>query len=196
MRAILLILLLPFFMVPCLAQDQSKAVHNPFDPSNSQPQIGPPAPVQARDFYSEGNLCLYNRDYKGALESFENALSLDSSNQEYRRAIKRTKHMWAGAFFSMALRKQIKNDLSGAIADYCESLSLENEPATHWYLGTALKAAGRLDESKHEFERSTGKMPYPHQEIVPVDLRKLMEHGEWQTPSKQMPAGFAGWAAL
>jgi hypothetical protein len=54
-------------------------------------------------------------------------------------------------FFS-AIRKQVKNDLAGAIADYLQALTLEDDPAVHWYLGTAYQAAGELDKAKLEFE--------------------------------------------
>lgn len=60
----------------------------------------------------------------------------------------------AELLFSLALHKQTNNDLPGAIADYLAAINIDDqEPAVHWYLGTAYEAAGKATEAKQEFEK-------------------------------------------
>ena len=56
--------------------------------------------------------------------------------------------------FGSALHKQINNDLNGAIGDYLAAIKIrDNDPAVHWYLGTAYEAAGKATEAKQEYEK-------------------------------------------
>jgi hypothetical protein len=56
--------------------------------------------------------------------------------------------------FYSALQKQVDGDQPGAISDYLALLEgQDNDPAVHWYLGSAYQAAGKTAEAKQEFEK-------------------------------------------
>jgi tetratricopeptide (TPR) repeat protein len=79
--------------------------------------------------------------------------SLYSSLRDHPRC-GQTPSMLAAQMFSSAIRKHSQNDLVGAIADYLAALKIsDTDPAVHWYLGTAYKASGQLDQAKREFAR-------------------------------------------
>jgi hypothetical protein len=65
----------------------------------------------------------------------------------------RSRHDMASKLFGDAIHKQIGHDLTGAIADYSAALALDDNPAVHWYLGTAYLAAGEAAKAKLEFKR-------------------------------------------
>lgn len=77
------------------------------------------------------------------------------SNQavEYHRTVPLFLSALRKQLFLSAIQKQAKNDLTGAIDDYLAALKLEdNDPAIHWYLGTAYWAAGKTAEANREFD--------------------------------------------
>jgi len=183
MRTLLLLFLIPFFFVPCLAQDQPKHLDQAFYPSDfgtntkAQPAKAQPADI-AELVYLEGTSRLGKRDLATALICFERAQKLDPSNEEYPTAIKKVKQQLAGKFFRSAIHKQVKNDLLGAITDFQAALKLQDDPATHFYLSSAYRAV-----------YTQGR-----QQSMPLDDRKPREDGHWNTPDGHMPDGFSGWS--
>lgn len=69
--------------------------------------------------------------------------------------------------FGSAVKKHANGDLEGAIADYLAAIKVQDkDPAVHWYLGTAYKAAGKEMDARREFEKE-----YEMKRTIDQDLR-------------------------
>ena len=161
-RRFLLLSLSLFLWTPCRAQDQTR----PFYYAGVVPALSDYDNCEGSRFdrmelglqaYETGNR-FQEKEPLNALKYYEAAYRLDPLNVKYGTAISIVKQTMARSLFCSALRKQIKKDLIGAIADYQEAIKVDNDPASHWYLATAYQAAGRVDEARSEFQKSAEKV--------------------------------------
>lgn len=112
-------------------------------------------PNEASYYYSLGTCYQAKEDYDNALAQYEKARVLNPKEPAYPQLIKQIKQAKASPLVNSAIEKQTqKNDLPGAIADYEAALKIDDDAATHSYLGTAYQAQNNLQKAMSEYMRA------------------------------------------
>jgi len=127
-------------------------------------------PQRAVFYFALGSCFHAQHNLEEALKCYRKAAFLDKRKPVYAATIQQTLQEEAGPLISSGITKMStanasgSYDLDGAIADFRAALKISDESTTHFYLGQALRHAGREKEAEVEFEKAKQRP-----ELTPVD---------------------------
>ncbi|MBK9622836.1 MAG: tetratricopeptide repeat protein [Candidatus Obscuribacter sp.] len=113
------------------------------------------APNEAGYYYAIGTAYQAKEDYDNAIAMYEKARNLNPREPAYPALIKQLRQAKASPLVNSAIEKQTqKNDIPGAIADYEAALRIDDDAATHGYLGTAYQAQNNTAKAMAEYVKA------------------------------------------
>jgi len=117
-------------------------------------------PNEASYYYSLGTCYQAKEDWDNALGAYQKAGQINPNESAYKQLVTQMKQAKASPLVNSAIEKQTKADaagkfdLAGAVADYEAALKVNDDGATHSYLGTAYQGLGNNQKALSEYTRA------------------------------------------
>jgi len=104
--------------------------------------------------YSLGTAYQHQQDFDNAINSYQQAITLDPKNKDYPAVLAQVKDLKAGPMIDAAVKKQTSGDLAGAIAGYQQAAQVSPNNARLWTnLGTAYQQSDQYSQARDAYQK-------------------------------------------